>query len=111
LQGFGFRSKAVLGFGEFQRLGRGAGLEGFKGCNGLEDAETLVRMAADVVVDAQLLLDEAARLELLCAGEASPIDEKPLATDGTAHVAADVGKLTDDFVHEHLLLRAPKGGN
>jgi hypothetical protein len=59
--------------------------------NGLEDAEAVVRMPlSGGVVLAQLFLNEATALELLGAGETGPGDEKSLAADGTAHIAAVV---------------------
>ena len=41
---------------------------------GLEDAEAMMGMPFGVVLFAQLFLDEAAALKLLCAGETGPVD-------------------------------------
>jgi hypothetical protein len=63
------------------------------------DAAIGTGVLGDDVVLAELLLDDAAALCLLGAGETRPVDDESLAADETADVAAFVRESAKDLVH------------
>jgi hypothetical protein len=67
------------------------------------DAAVGVGVFGGDVVLAELLLDDAAALSLLGAGEARPVDDEALAADETADVRACVRERAQYGLHRGLL--------